>query len=254
MEFKKSQRLENIKYAIRGPVFEKAHAMQNAGIDIINLNIGNPAPFGFNVPDEMVQDIIANIKRAQGYVHHLGIFSARKAVMQYCQQIGINNVEIEDVYIGNGVRQRFGRIHPGAKALKTAPAATSDEANLFGNIARQRPFAERIEHGSRVTGILQDFGDVGQWLVQRAAARRGWLDAGPRPASPRNQAFRLERAQRLAHREARHAIAFAQIAFCRKTLGFIRPAQDFFAQLVGQFLVTWLGGQILSPRSAAGAA
>jgi alanine-synthesizing transaminase len=105
MEFKKSQRLENIKYAIRGPVFEKAHAMQNAGIDIINLNIGNPAPFGFNVPDEMVQDIIANIKRAQGYVHHLGIFSARKAVMQYCQQIGINNVEIEDVYIGNGVSE-----------------------------------------------------------------------------------------------------------------------------------------------------
>ncbi len=105
MEFKKSNRLENIKYAIRGPVFEKAHAMQNAGVDIINLNIGNPAPFGFNVPDEMVQDIIANIKRSQGYVHHLGIFSARKAVMQYCQQINIKDVEIEDVFIGNGVSE-----------------------------------------------------------------------------------------------------------------------------------------------------
>jgi alanine-synthesizing transaminase len=105
MEFKKSDRLENIKYAIRGPIFEKAHAMQNAGIDIINLNIGNPAPFGFNVPDEIVQDMIANIKRAQGYVHHLGIFSARKAVMQYCQQIGIKDVDIEDVFIGNGVSE-----------------------------------------------------------------------------------------------------------------------------------------------------
>ncbi len=105
MKFEKSTRLSDIKYAIRGPIFEKAHAMQTGGIDIINLNIGNPAPFGFNVPDEIVVDIITNIKKAQGYVHHLGIFPARKAVMQYCQQIGIKDVEIEDVFIGNGVSE-----------------------------------------------------------------------------------------------------------------------------------------------------
>jgi alanine-synthesizing transaminase len=105
MEFKKSERLNNIKYAIRGPIFDKAHAMQTGGIDIINLNIGNPAPFGFNVPDEITIDIITNIKKAQGYVHHLGIFPARKAVMHYCQQVGIKDVTVDDIFIGNGVSE-----------------------------------------------------------------------------------------------------------------------------------------------------
>ena len=103
--FNKSSRLENLKYAIRGPVFDKAQEMQAAGIDIINLNIGNPAPFGFNVPDEIKTDIILNIRKAQGYSHHLGIFPARKAVMQYCQQTGIKDVKLEDVFIGNGVSE-----------------------------------------------------------------------------------------------------------------------------------------------------
>jgi alanine-synthesizing transaminase len=105
MEFEKSARLRNLRYAIRGPVFDKAQEMQNSGIEIINLNIGNPAPFGFNVPDEIKQDIILNIKGAQGYTHHLGIFPARKAVMHYCQQINIKDVEIGDVFIGNGVSE-----------------------------------------------------------------------------------------------------------------------------------------------------
>jgi alanine-synthesizing transaminase len=105
VKFNKSDRLDNVRYAIRGPIFDKAHAMQTGGIEIINLNIGNPAPFGFNVPDEIVVDIITNIKRAQGYVHHLGLFPARKAIMQYCQQIGIKDVELEDVFLGNGVSE-----------------------------------------------------------------------------------------------------------------------------------------------------
>lgn len=104
-QFKKSDRLNNLSYAIRGPVFDKAQEMQASGIDIINLNIGNTSPFGLHTPDEIVQDVIINLKEAQGYTHHLGIFSARKAVMHYSQQIGIKDVSLEDVFIGNGVSE-----------------------------------------------------------------------------------------------------------------------------------------------------
>ena len=104
-QFKKSDRLNNLSYAIRGPIFDKAQEMQNAGIDIINLNIGNTAPFGLHTPDEIMHDVIINLKEAQGYTHHLGIFSARKAVMHYCQQIGIKDITLEDVFIGNGVSE-----------------------------------------------------------------------------------------------------------------------------------------------------
>jgi alanine-synthesizing transaminase len=104
-EFLKSNRLNNLSYAIRGPVFEKAQQLEAMGQKIINLNIGNPAPFGFDVPDEIMHDMIMNLRNAQGYTHHLGIFSARKAIMHYTQQIGISNVAIEDVFIGNGVSE-----------------------------------------------------------------------------------------------------------------------------------------------------
>lgn len=104
-EFLKSNRLNNLSYAIRGPVFEKAQQLEALGHKIINLNIGNPAPFGFDVPDEIMHDMIMNLRNAQGYTHHLGIFPARKAVMHYTQQIGIPNVSIEDIFIGNGVSE-----------------------------------------------------------------------------------------------------------------------------------------------------
>jgi alanine-synthesizing transaminase len=104
-EFKKSDRLNNLSYAIRGPVFEKAQQLEALGQKIINLNIGNPAPFGFDVPDEIVSDMILNLRNAQGYSHHLGIFSARKAIMHYTQQIGIKDVNIEDIFVGNGVSE-----------------------------------------------------------------------------------------------------------------------------------------------------
>ncbi len=104
-EFKKSDRLNNLSYAIRGPVFEKAQLLEAMGQKIINLNIGNPAPFGFDVPDEIMSDMIMNLRNAQGYSHHLGIFSARKAIMHYTQQIGIRDVKIEDIFVGNGVSE-----------------------------------------------------------------------------------------------------------------------------------------------------
>jgi alanine-synthesizing transaminase len=105
MEIHKSKRLDNLKYEIRGPVYEKALILQNQGYKITSLNIGNPATFGFETPDEIVHDIIVNIRNAQGYVDSRGLFAARKAVMQYYQNGGVKNILIEDIYIGNGVSE-----------------------------------------------------------------------------------------------------------------------------------------------------
>lgn len=105
MQFQKSTRLENIRYDIRGPVYEKALELESQGYKIINLNIGNPAPFGFDAPDEIIHDMILNIRNAQGYVDSRGLFAARKAVMHYTQNLGVRNVEIADIYIGNGVSE-----------------------------------------------------------------------------------------------------------------------------------------------------
>lgn len=104
-QINKSNRLNNLSYAIRGPVFDKAQQLEAMGQKIINLNIGNPAPFGFDVPDEIISDMIMNIRNAQGYSHHLGIFPARKAIMHYTQQIGVHGVTIDDIFIGNGVSE-----------------------------------------------------------------------------------------------------------------------------------------------------
>ncbi len=105
MQFKKSTRLDELRYDIRGPVFDKAQQLQREGYKITSLNIGNPAAFGFEAPDEIIHDIIMNIRNAQGYADSRGLFAARKAVMHYYQTRGILNSEIEDIYIGNGVSE-----------------------------------------------------------------------------------------------------------------------------------------------------
>ncbi|MFM1913242.1 MAG: Valine--pyruvate transaminase [Bacteroidota bacterium] len=105
MEFLKSSRLDSLKYEIRGPVYDKAQSLIAQGYKIISLNIGNPASFGFETPDEIIHDIIINIRNAQGYVDSRGLFSARKAVMQYYQSLGVKNILIEDIFIGNGVSE-----------------------------------------------------------------------------------------------------------------------------------------------------
>jgi alanine-synthesizing transaminase len=104
-QFEKSERLNKLRYEIRGPVYERALQLQREGFNITNLNIGNPAAFGMDTPDEIVHDIVANIRGAQGYVDSRGLFAARKAVMQYYQSIGVKNTQIEDVFIGNGVSE-----------------------------------------------------------------------------------------------------------------------------------------------------
>jgi alanine-synthesizing transaminase len=105
MNFLKSNRLNDLRYEIRGPVYEKALELESQGYKIISLNIGNPAPFGFDAPDEIVHDIILNIRNAQGYSDSRGLFAARKAVMHYTQNLGIKDVAINDVFIGNGVSE-----------------------------------------------------------------------------------------------------------------------------------------------------
>lgn len=102
---KKSRKLDNVCYDIRGPVMSEAARMEDEGCRIIKMNIGNPAPFGFDAPDEILHDIIVNLKKAQGYSDSQGLFSARKAVMQDCQRLGIQNVAVEDIWIGNGVSE-----------------------------------------------------------------------------------------------------------------------------------------------------
>jgi alanine-synthesizing transaminase len=100
--------------------------LQSQGYKITNLNIGNPAPFGFDTPDEIVHDIIKNIRNAQGYIDSRGLFSARKAVMQYYQTRGVKNIEIEDVFIGNGVSELItlvmtALLNPGDEVLIPSP-------------------------------------------------------------------------------------------------------------------------------------
>lgn len=100
-----SEKLSNVCYDIRGPVLEEAKRLEEEGHQILKLNIGNPAPFGFNAPDEILYDVIHNLAAAQGYCDSKGLYSARKAVMQECQRLQIPDVDIEDIYLGNGVSE-----------------------------------------------------------------------------------------------------------------------------------------------------
>lgn len=102
---RKSDKLQNVCYDIRGPVLNEARRLEEEGHRIIKLNIGNPAPFGLIPPDEIVQDVIYNLPQASGYCDSKGLFSGRKAVMQYCQKKGIDNVAIEDIFLGNGASE-----------------------------------------------------------------------------------------------------------------------------------------------------
>jgi alanine-synthesizing transaminase len=104
-QVKKSHKLDDVCYDIRGPVLQQARRMEEEGHKILKLNIGNPAPFGFDAPEEIVQDMIYNVPVSQGYSDSKGLFSGRKAVMHYCQQKNIANVEIDDIYLGNGVSE-----------------------------------------------------------------------------------------------------------------------------------------------------
>ncbi|RNL67597.1 pyridoxal phosphate-dependent aminotransferase [Zhongshania marina] len=101
----KSKKLNNVCYEIRGPVLQRANELEEEGHRILKLNIGNPAPFGFNAPDEIIQDVIRMLPDSEGYSDSKGLYSARKAIMQECQKIGIPGVGVNDIYLGNGASE-----------------------------------------------------------------------------------------------------------------------------------------------------
>ena len=103
--FGKSSKLDNVLYDVRGPVVDEAARMEEDGMEILKLNIGNPYPFGFSAPQEVILDMLSNVRTSQGYSDSKGIFSARKAIMQYAQLRGIPNVTMNDIYTGNGVSE-----------------------------------------------------------------------------------------------------------------------------------------------------
>lgn len=111
--FKKSSKLDHVCYDVRGPVLDEANRMQADGIDVLKLNIGNPAPFGFSAPEEVITDMISTLRSAQGYSDSHGIFAARKAIMQYAQTKNIPNVSMEHIYTGNGVSELINLVTQG---------------------------------------------------------------------------------------------------------------------------------------------
>ena len=105
MAISKSLKLKDVCYDIRGPVLKAANVMEEQGHRIIKLNIGNPAPFGFEAPQEILSDVISNLPNAVGYCDSKGLFAARKAVVHYYQTKGLRGVDVGDIYIGNGVSE-----------------------------------------------------------------------------------------------------------------------------------------------------
>jgi alanine-synthesizing transaminase len=105
MQVSQSAKLANVCYDIRGPVLRYAKQLESEGHRILKLNIGNPAPFGFEAPEEILQDVILNLPSAHGYGDSKGLLSARRAVVQYYQQRDVPDLDIEDVYLGNGASE-----------------------------------------------------------------------------------------------------------------------------------------------------
>ncbi len=137
--FEKSNKLENVCYDVRGPVVEEANRMIANNMEILKLNIGNPAPFGFDAPEEIIQDMAFNLRDSQGYSDSKGIFPARKAIMQYAQLKKLPNVGIDDIYIGNGVSELIvmamqGLLNDGDEILIPSPdyPLWTAAANLAG--------------------------------------------------------------------------------------------------------------------------
>ena len=156
----KSNKLSNVCYDIRGPVLQRARQMEEDGQRIIKLNIGNPMPFGFNAPEEIVQDVIRNMDQASGYTDSKGLFAARKAIMHYTQQKNIAGVTIDDIIVGNGVSELIvmamqGLLNNGDEILVPMPdyPLWTAAVNLAGGSARHYVCDE-------LAGWLPDLQDI----------------------------------------------------------------------------------------------
>jgi alanine-synthesizing transaminase len=126
VDLRQSDKLQNVVYDVRGPALDEAARMEQEGHRILKLNIGNPAPFGFEAPDEILQAVTRNLATAQGYSESKGLYSARTAVEQYYQLQGVDGVTVDDIYLGNGVSELISMslqalLNPGDEVLIPAP-------------------------------------------------------------------------------------------------------------------------------------
>lgn len=125
-QFEKSTKLDHVCYDIRGPVMDEANKMSEAGVEILKLNIGNPAPFGFRAPDAIIEEMKNNLTNTEGYSDSKGLKEAREAILKYCKQKNLPNVSLDDIYTGNGVSELItlsmqGLLNPGDEVLVPAP-------------------------------------------------------------------------------------------------------------------------------------
>jgi len=169
---KKSDKLNGVCYDIRGPVLEHAYRLEEEGHRILKLNIGNPAPFGFAAPDEIIQDVIYNLPNAEGYTASRGLFVARKAVMQECQRLAIPNVEIDDIFLGNGASELIvmamqALLNNGDEILVPAPdyPLWTAAVNLAGGKARHYMCDEQSDWFPDIADIKQKISDKTRGIV-----------------------------------------------------------------------------------------
>ena len=167
---KKSSKLADVCYDIRGPVLARARQMEEEGHRILKLNIGNLAPFGFDAPDEMRHDVIVNLSNASGYTDSLGLFAARKAIMHYTQEKRIAGVQLDDIIIGNGVSEMIvmsmqGLLEDGDEVLVPSPDYPLWTAAI--RLAGGTPRHYRCDEGS---GWLPDLEDIRAKITGRTRA------------------------------------------------------------------------------------
>jgi alanine-synthesizing transaminase len=167
---RKSLKLANVCYDIRGPVLARAKQMEDEGHKIIKLNIGNPASFGFDAPEELVVDVIRNLPAAAGYGDSKGLFAARKAIMQYTQQKKIAGVQLDDVIVGNGVSELIvmamqGLLNNGDEVLVPSPDYPLWTAAV--TLAGGTPRHYRCDEGA---GWLPDIADMAQKITENTRA------------------------------------------------------------------------------------
>ena len=165
-----SRKLENVLYDIRGPVLEEAKRLEEEGRRIIKLNIGNPAPFGFEAPEEILVDVVRNLPQAQGYSDSQGLLSARTAIVQHYQERGIDTIDVDDVWLGNGVSELItislqAMLDNGDEVLIPAPDYPLWTAST--SLAGGRPVHYRCDEAS---GWQPDLEDLRGKITERTKA------------------------------------------------------------------------------------
>jgi alanine-synthesizing transaminase len=170
VDLMQSRKLENVCYDIRGPVLDEAKRLEEEGRRIIKLNIGNPAPFGFDAPEEILVDVIRNLPSAQGYSDSQGLLSARTAIVQHYQERGIDAVDVDDIWLGNGVSELISialqaMLDNGDEVLVPAPDYPLWTAST--SLAGGRPIHYLCDEA---TGWLPDLDDIRAKVTERTKA------------------------------------------------------------------------------------